>query len=64
VNAKRLGDLAERVEFRVCPAVLNPADKLLEQARIGRKRVLRKTLGGAGRFSRLVAGFESSGGRI
>jgi hypothetical protein len=45
LNAKRLGDLAERVEFRVSPAVLDPADKLLEQARIGRKRVLRKAFG-------------------
>jgi len=41
VNAKRFGDLAERVEFRVGPAVLDPADKLLVNPRVSRKRFLR-----------------------
>ena len=45
LNAERGGDLAQRVQFRVRSAVLNPTDKLLEYARIGRKRVLGKALG-------------------
>src|ERR1051326_18401 len=45
MNAKRLGDLAERVQFRVCPLVLDFTDKTLVLVLVRRKGVLRKTLG-------------------
>jgi hypothetical protein len=38
MNPKRIGDLAERIQFRVRRAVFDPANKLLINAGVGRER--------------------------
>lgn len=45
VDAEGVGDLGQRVQLGVGGAILDPADELLVDAGVGRKRALRQGLG-------------------